>query len=121
VYALQSLSAMAPHLRKRTLLAVVSKLLPLLQHPAVAVRAAVVGAVAAAARVLPAVDVYTRLSPMVSGVLGVVPLTLTGWWLVARGQGLHKTAVFSKHNHDVRKDIIPMVAGICIPGLTNSV
>jgi hypothetical protein len=92
VYALHSLSAMAPHLRKRTLLAVVSKLLPLLQHPAVAVRAAVVGVVAAAARALPPVDVYTRLSPMVSGVLGMVPLTLTGGWWVCAEQGLHTKA-----------------------------
>lgn len=123
VYALHSLSAMAPHLRKRTLLAVVSKLLPLLQHPAVAVRAAVVGVVAAAARALPPVDVYTRLSPMVSGVLGMVPLTLTGGWWVCGERGLHTRVERSGTEPGSAagcQSIKPVVAHTCAPGLVAS-
>lgn len=76
--AVRCLAAVCGHLRKRSLLAAVREVSPLLRHRSAAVRHSAVAFIAAAARDLPPVDAYTQLRVMISGHLQQQPLMLTG-------------------------------------------
>lgn len=76
--AVRCLASTCGHLRKRSLLAAAGKVAPLLRHHSAAVRHSAVAFIAAAARALPAADVYTQLAVMVAGMLQQQPLLLTG-------------------------------------------
>lgn len=76
--AVRCLAAVCGHLRHRSLLAAARKVAPLLRHPSAAVRHSAVAFTAAAARALPAADVFTQLASIVSGHLQMQPLLLTG-------------------------------------------
>jgi hypothetical protein len=76
--AVRCLAATCGHLRKRSLLAAAGKVAPLLRHHSAAVRHSAVAFIAAAARALPAADVYTQLAVMVAPLLQQQPLMLIG-------------------------------------------
>lgn len=82
--AVRCLAATCSHLRKRSLLAAAGKVAPLLRHHSAAVRHSAVCFIAAAARALPAADVYTQLAVMVAPLLQQQPLMLTGGLVAGR-------------------------------------
>ncbi|KAG2443160.1 hypothetical protein HYH02_009570 [Chlamydomonas schloesseri] len=81
--AVRCLVAVAPQLRKRSLLAAADKVAPLLRHGSPAVRGAAVAMVAAAARHLPLVDVYAQLAVAVAPHLARLPPLLSDEALLA--------------------------------------
>ncbi len=84
--AVQCLTAVTPYLRRRSLLAAASKVVPLIEHRSAAVRAVVLAFVAAAARCLPPVDVLAHLQPQVEAHLTQPPLTLLGGYRIFKIQ-----------------------------------